>query len=84
MSHGLFPKKEFGFVQHFILDRNQKMSVELQKDELALLPLKERVRFGLKTRIGYLIPFIKTWPQVIFDIFYLNLIFFFFFNYLTN
>jgi hypothetical protein len=75
MMHGLFTKGGFDLVEFFMEEGNKQLArdlpVALKERSLELLDKKddelviERLQVGIELRLRHLVPYIRTWSQVL-------------------
>jgi len=63
LSAGAFPRGAVELAWHVMKKGNLAMSETMQKADLESLSVNERVKLGIKTRLLYQAPMLRSWPQ---------------------
>jgi len=63
LSAGAFPKGAVELAWHVMRKGNLEMSKVMQQTDLEPLSINDRVKLGIKTRLLYQAPMLRSWPQ---------------------
>jgi ubiquinone biosynthesis protein COQ9 len=63
LSAGAFPRGAVELAWHVMRKGNLEMSEAMQRADLESLSVNDRVKLGIKTRLLYQAPLLRSWPQ---------------------
>jgi hypothetical protein len=63
-TQGVFPRGSLDLVYYFMRRANEAMAAELESTDLAAVGVTDRLKLGVRARLRFLAPYLRSWPQV--------------------